>query len=148
MRPHSDSRIFIQMNLKGVCVILKNWNSFVTSWATRRCWHVGNLSLPCLPRLHRSWNGNVKVLLSVALLLTKLLRTACFWLGVIIEVGLSSYGRESGKRMLGRNFSPNKKKGRVGKKKRKWQKGHWKTILKNRQKRKKQYSTDVLFECE
>lgn len=117
MRPHSDSRIFIQMNLKGVCVILKNWNSFVTSWATRCCWHVGNLSLPCLPRLHRSWNGNVKVLLSIALLLTKLLRTACFWLEVIIEVGLSSYGRESGKRMLGRNFSPNKKKGRVGEKK-------------------------------
>lgn len=59
----------------------------------------------------------MKVLLSIALLLTKLLRTACFWLEVIIEVGLSSYGRESGKRMLGRNFSPNKKKGRVGEKK-------------------------------
>lgn len=50
------------------------------------------------------------MLLSIALLLTELLRIAHFWLELIIEVGLYSCEREGGKTVLGRNFSLNKGK--------------------------------------
>lgn len=50
------------------------------------------------------------MLLSIALLLTELLRAAYFWLELIIDMGLYSCEREGGKTVLGRNFLSTKGK--------------------------------------